>query len=58
MTNKARAKIDGLWDELQTPDGVRKAFAPRWDEVSERTEAFLALHEAEVSRLRRGASSR
>ena len=51
MTNKARAKIDGLWDELQTPDGVRQAFAPRWDEVSERTEAFLALHEAEVSRL-------
>ena len=51
LTNKARAKIDGLWDELQTPDSVRKAFAPRWDETSERTEAFLALHEAEVSRL-------
>ena len=34
-------------------------FAPRaaLDEVSERTEAFLALHEAEVSQRRLGASS-
>lgn len=51
LTNKARAKIEELWNDLQTPEGLRKAFAPRWDDAHERTEAFLALHESEVARL-------
>ena len=58
LTNKARAKIDGLWDELQTPEGVRKAFAPRWDEVSVKGRRLFLLYMRPRCRgWRRGASS-